>query len=201
MTNAINSTGTANFPPLDLEQFRQGFVLFLYVLSGQAKASPPLATYLDADTGRTLPVEDTLFNRARIAGGKLFTDKVLRHSFYQRLDLFGSLARDPKYDRYIGFCLPSLHMAFVAALARVSLRKGMTENACIAAFDEELRRHLGETAEDRAGQAGAARWNRVPPLTTNAARASSPSAEPPAWSSTRRAAVTPSGMMMAPSRG
>jgi hypothetical protein len=162
----VDAIRAAGLTPLDLEQFRHGFLVFLYVLSGQAKVSPPPATSLDTDTRRALPLEDTMFNRARIAAAKLFEDEVLRISFYQRLELFRSLAGDPKYERYIGFCQPSLRLAFVAALARVSFSKEMTEKACIAAFDEELRRHLGETVEDRTGKAGAARWNRLRQPTT-----------------------------------
>jgi hypothetical protein len=145
--------GADAFMPLELEQFRHAFMLFLYVLNGDVKASPPTATFLDPDTGSERPLEDTIFNRAWVAAGKLFEDEALRLSFHRRLEVFGSLCREPAYERYLGFCRPSLHLAFVAALARFPFSKIMTEKACMAAFDEELRRQLGSKGEDRSEQA------------------------------------------------
>ena len=141
------------FMPLDLEQFRRGFMLFLCILSGQVPAPPPPETYRDADTGHEQPVKDTTFNRAWIAAGRLFKDEGVRSNFYWRLELFGFLAKKLNYQKYIGFVRPSLHLAFVAALARCQFSKGMSEKACIAAFDEELRRQLGSPVRNRTDNA------------------------------------------------
>jgi hypothetical protein len=190
MTSAIIPAETVNFAPLDLDQFQRGFMLFLYVLSGQVKAPPPPATSLDADMRHALSSKDTTFNRAWSAAGRLFEDESLRLSFYKRLQVFGSLAREPKYDKYLGFCQPSLHLAFVSALARFPFSKGMSPKGCVAAFDEELLRHLGGTAEDRADQAGAARQSPIPRSAIEPARETSPGCAAPTWPSTREAAVS-----------
>ena len=42
--------------------------------------------YHDAVTGAAKPVEDTPFNRAWFAAGKLFADEAKRMSFYQRVE-------------------------------------------------------------------------------------------------------------------
>jgi hypothetical protein len=135
------------FAPLEFERFRHGFVLFLAGLNGDGKASRRRAPSSDSGDGRAPPLEDPIFNRASIAAGKLFGDDALRLSFHRRLEVFGLLCREPAYERYLGFCRPSLHVAFVAALARFPFSKGMTPKACIAAFDEELRRQVGTPVE------------------------------------------------------
>jgi hypothetical protein len=134
MSRTASAAIVVQFPKVDLEQFRLGFMVFLSLLNEQAE--PDRAP------------SDGTFNRALIAAGARFEGEVLRLNFYQRLELFGSLARDSKYDSYIGFCRPSAHLAFVAALACFRFSSEMTEKACIAAFDEELKRQLGEARED-----------------------------------------------------
>lgn len=176
MTTAKTPAGEIaadGFAPLEFERFRHGFVFFLAGLNGDGKASRRRAPSSDAGDGRAPPSEDPIFNEASITAGKLFEDEALRRSFHRRLELFGSLCREPAYERYLGFCRPSLHVAFVTALARFRFSKGMTQRACIAAFDEELRRQVGAPAEldrkIRIGGAGAA--TRAANTNTNAPEA------------------------------
>jgi hypothetical protein len=134
--------GADGFVTLEFEAFRKAFAVFLGVLSGEVRAPAPPKSYLDANTGQATPLEDTTFNRAWIAAGRLFDDEVERLSFYGRLELFGAIARERKYEKYIGFGRASAHVAFVAAFARFRFSERTTRKARLAAFDEEQRRQL-----------------------------------------------------------
>jgi hypothetical protein len=146
MTTAQRPAGEIaadRFAPLEFEQFRYGFVLFLTGLNGDGNAPRRRAPLPDTGTDGALPSEDAVFNEAWVTAGKLFEDEAQRQSFYRRIELFGALCQETAYARYLGFCRPSLHLAFVAALASFPCSNGMTQRACIAAFDEELQRRVG----------------------------------------------------------
>ena len=56
-------------------------------LDGKLPRDPDFPTeYHDAVTGAAKPVEDTPFNRAWMAAGKLFANEGKRISFYQRVE-------------------------------------------------------------------------------------------------------------------
>ena len=64
---------SGDFVPLTVEEFRNGYAMFSDGLDGNLPSDPDFPTeYHDAVTGTAKPVEDTPFNRAWIAAGKLF---------------------------------------------------------------------------------------------------------------------------------
>jgi len=66
---------SSEFVPLTVEEFRNGYATFSDGLDGKLPRDPDFPTeYHDAVTGAAKPVEDTPFNRAWIAAGKLFAD-------------------------------------------------------------------------------------------------------------------------------
>jgi hypothetical protein len=88
---------SGEFVPLTIEEFRNGYATFSDGLDGKLPRDPDFPTeYHDAVTGGARPVEDTPFNRAWIAAGKLFTDEAKRISFYQRVEKVMPIAADKK---------------------------------------------------------------------------------------------------------
>jgi hypothetical protein len=108
----------------------------------QAAARSIPTEYHDAVTGAAKPVEDTPFNRAWIAAGKLFADEAKRISFYQRVEKVMPVAADKKYKKYVEREAGSLHIALLAAVAAVRFSFRTTPKALRAAFDAEFRHRL-----------------------------------------------------------
>ena len=78
---------SGEFVPLTVQEFRNGYATFSDGLDGKLPRDPDFPTeYHDAVTGAAKPVEDSPFNRAWIAAGKLFADEAKRISFYQRVE-------------------------------------------------------------------------------------------------------------------
>src|SRR5258708_12698716 len=75
---------SGEFVPLTVEEFRNGYATFSDGLDGKLPRDPDFPTeYHDAVTGAARPVEDTPFNRAWIAAGKLFPYEAKPITFYQ----------------------------------------------------------------------------------------------------------------------
>src|SRR5258707_4164881 len=109
------------------------------------RSIPP--KYHDPVPGPAKPVEDTPFNRAWIAAGKLFADEAKRISFYQRVEKVMPLAANKKYRKYVDREAGSFHIALLAAVAAVRFSFRTTPKALRAAFDAEFRRHLAATVD------------------------------------------------------
>jgi hypothetical protein len=139
---------SGEFVPLTVEEFRNGYATFSDGLDGKLPRDPDFTTeYHDAVTGAAKPVEDTPFNRAWIAAGKLFADEAKRISFYQRVEKVMPVAADKKYKKYVDREAGSFHIALLAAVAAVRFSFRTTPKALRAAFDAEFRHRLA-TAVD-----------------------------------------------------
>jgi hypothetical protein len=139
---------SGEFVPLTVEEFRNGYATFSDGLDGKLPRDPDFPTeYHDAVTGAAKPVEDTPFNRAWIAAGKLFADEAKRISFYQRVEKVMPVAADKKYKKYVDREAGSLHIALLAAVAAVRFSFRTTPRALRDAFDAEFRRHLAATVD------------------------------------------------------
>jgi hypothetical protein len=136
------------FVPLTVEEFRNGYATFSDGLDGKLPRDPDFpAEYHDAVTGAAKPVEDTPFNRAWIAAGKLFADEAKRISFYQRVEKVMPLAANKKYRKYVDREAGSFHIALLAAVAAVRFSFRTTPKALRAAFDAEFRRRLAAAVD------------------------------------------------------
>jgi hypothetical protein len=139
---------SGEFVPLTVEEFRNGYATFSDGLDGKLPRDLDFpAEYHDAVTGTARPVEDTPFNRAWIAAGKLFTDEAKRISFYQRVEKVMPVAADKKYSKYVDRQAGSFHIALLAAVAAVRFSFRTTPKALRAAFDAEFRRRLAVTVD------------------------------------------------------
>jgi hypothetical protein len=139
---------SGEFVPLTVEEFRNGYATFSDGLDGKLPRDPDFPTeYHDAVTGAAKPVEDTPFNRAWIAAGKLFADEAKRISFYQRVEKVMPIAADKKYRKYVDREAGSFHIALLAAVAAVRFSFRTTPKALRAAFDSEFRRQLVATVD------------------------------------------------------
>lgn len=98
-------------------------------------------------TGAAKPLEDTPFNRAWIAAGKLFSDEAKRISFYQRVEKVMPIAADKKSSKYVDREAGSFHIALLAAVAVVRFSFRTTPKALRAAFDAEFRGRLATTVD------------------------------------------------------
>ncbi len=139
---------SGEFVPLTVQEFRNGYATFSDGLDGNLPHDPDFPTeYHDAVTGTAKPVEDTPFNRAWIAAGKLFTDEAKRISFYQRVEKVMPIAADKKYGKYVDRQGGSFHIALLAAVAAVRFSFRTTPKALRAAFDAEFRRRLAAAVD------------------------------------------------------
>ena len=139
---------SGEFVPLTVEEFRYGYATFSDGLDGKLLRDPDFPTeYHDAVTGAAKPVEDTAFNRAWIAAGKLFADEGKRISFYQRVEKVMLIAAEKKYSKYVDREAGSFHIALLAAVAMVRFSFRTTPKALRAAFDAEFRRRLAATVD------------------------------------------------------
>jgi hypothetical protein len=137
-----------DFVPLTVEEFRNGYATFSDGLDGKLPRDPDFPTeYHDAVTGTARPVEDTPFNRAWIAAGKLFSDEAKRISFYQRVEKVMPIAADKKYSKYVDREAGSFHIALLAAVATVRFSFRTTPKALRSSFDAEFRRRLAVTVD------------------------------------------------------
>jgi hypothetical protein len=139
---------SGEYVPLTVEEFRNGYATFSDGLDGKLPRDPDFPTeYHDAVTGAAKPLEDTHFNRAWIAAGKLFVDEAKRISFYQRVEKVMPIAADKKYSNYVDRQAGSFHIALLAAVAAVRFSYMMTPKTLRAAFDAEFRRRLATTVD------------------------------------------------------
>ena len=139
---------SSEFVPLTVEEFRNGYATFSDGLDGKLPRDPDFpAEYHDAVTGAAQPIEDTPFNRAWIAAGKLFADETKRISFYQRVEKVMPIAADKKYRKYVDRQAGSFHIALLGAVAAVPFSFRTTPKALRAAFDAEFRRRLATTVD------------------------------------------------------
>jgi hypothetical protein len=134
---------SGEFVPLTSEEFREAYATFGDGLDGKLPRDPDFPTeYHDAVTGAARPLQDTPFNRAWIAAGKLFADESKRISFYQRVEKVVPIAEDKKYSRYVDRNAGSYHIALLAAVAAVRFSYRTTPKALRTNFDAEFRRRL-----------------------------------------------------------
>jgi len=139
---------TGEFVPLTVEEFRNGYATFSDGLDGNLPRDPDFPTeYHDAVTGTAKPLEDSPFNRAWIAAGKLFADEAKRISFYQRVEKVMPIAADRKYSKYVDREAGSFHIALLGAVAAVPFSFRTTPKALRAAFDAEFRRCLAAAVD------------------------------------------------------
>src|SRR6267154_5425471 len=139
---------SGEFLPLTVEEFRNGYATFSDGLDGKLPRDPDFPTeYHDAVTGSAKPVEDTPFNRAWIAAGKLFTDEAKRISFYQRVEKVMPIAADKKYSKYVDREAGSFHIALLGAVAAVRFSFRTTPKALRVAFDAEFRHRLAAAVD------------------------------------------------------
>ena len=102
MTTASSVPGLSrgDYVALSLEEFRNAYDTFSAALAGELPRDPEFPTqYHDAHTGQAIRLEDTPFNRAWFAAGKLFNDPARRISFYARVEHVMPIALDRKYAR------------------------------------------------------------------------------------------------------
>ena len=77
--------GEGVFVPLTVSEFSEAYDAFGSTVADDLSPDPDFPTmYQDGRTGNATPLEDTPFNRAWYAAGKLFDDPVRRVSFYNR---------------------------------------------------------------------------------------------------------------------
>jgi hypothetical protein len=106
--------GSGEFVPLTIGEFREAYATFGDGLDGKLSRDPDFPSeYLDAVTGAARPLQDTPFNRAWIAAGKLFADEAKRISFYQRVEKVVPIAEGAKYSKYVDRNTGSYHIALL----------------------------------------------------------------------------------------
>jgi hypothetical protein len=130
-----------NYVALEIEEFRHAYDVFSASLDGLLPRDPDFpAEVQDAQTGLAVPLEDTPFNRAWFASGKLFVDDAKRVSFYARVAEVMPIALDRRYAKYVNRGRGSFHVALLGAVAGVAFSSRTKPKALRAAFDAEFRR-------------------------------------------------------------
>lgn len=142
------------FVPLDIEQFRKALVITLNVFAGvlEPDASFPVGETLEAEGLGTFPIEDTPWKRGVYTAGANFKSGDEVGSFYWRMSVVYFISREAKYAKYYSDHDTSMHIALLAAIARVPGNHRTPKNTLRAAFDAEFRRQLA-TVDTGAGQA------------------------------------------------
>ncbi len=138
-------SGRGEYVPLSVAKFRRAYALLVAGSNGEAPPEPDL-TYRDVTTGEAVPLDDTPFNRAWVAAGKLFEDEAKRESFYRRVEMMTEVA-EPKYLKYLGGDVGSMHGALALTIATVPFNVDTTKKTLKAAFDAEFERHLARIVD------------------------------------------------------
>ena len=131
------------FVALTVAAFMEACDLFGAVMAGELPPDPDFpSVYQDGNTCKAESMDDTPFNRAWYAAGKLFDDPARRVSFYSRASKVMPIAFGKKYAKYANEEVGTLHIALLSTVAALQFSQRTTLKALRSSFDAEFRRRL-----------------------------------------------------------